>query len=146
MRTKRRKLSNTWCTQHQRPISSDGRCEWDEEIEKRMDNQRKQFTGGGMRDVETGKPRFDLLCPERVPYDDQYLTRVAKLMGRGAEHYEDRNWEQFGDQEALNRAKSSAFRHFMQWFNGETDEDHGAAVFFNIQAAEYVAGRLRGDW
>ena len=107
---------------------------------------RQHFTGGGMRDVETGKPRFDLLCPERVPFEHQYLTRVAKLMGRGAEHYEDRNWEQFADDAAYQRARSSAFRHFMQWFNGETDEDHAASVFFNVQAAEYVAGRMRGDW
>lgn len=107
---------------------------------------RQEFDGGGMRDVETGKPRFDLLCPERVPYEHQYLTRVAKLMGRGAEHYEDRNWEQFADDAAYQRARSSAFRHFMQWFNGETDEDHAASIFFNVQAAEYVAGRMRGDW
>lgn len=107
---------------------------------------RVEFEGGGMRDAQNGKPRFDLLCPERVPYESQYLTRVAKLMGRGAEHYEDRNWEKFADQNALDRARASAFRHFMQWFNGETDEDHAAAVFFNIQATEYVRGRLDGEW
>lgn len=142
-RTKRHKTD--WCEQHQTVLDSDGRCGWDKEIEKRM-NARQQFDGGGMRDVETGKPRFDLLCPERVPYEHQYLTRVAKLMGRGAEHYEDRNWEQFADDAAYQRARSSAFRHFMQWFNGETDEDHAASIFFNVQAAEYVAGRMRGDW
>ena len=36
------------------------------------------------------------------------------------------------------RAWESAFRHFMQWYNGDRDEDHGAAVFFNINEAEYV--------
>src|SRR5690606_21266015 len=46
----------------------------------------------------------------------------------------------------LDRAKSSAFRHFMQWFNGETDEDHAAAIFFNVQAVEYIKGRMNGDW
>lgn len=128
-------------------IDSDGRCEWDKELERKMDGaSRQKFDGGGMRDVETDKPRFDLLCPERVPYEHQYLTRVATLMGRGAAHYEDRNWEQFADDAAYQRARSSAFRHFMQWFNGATDEDHAAAVFFNVQAAEYVAGRIRGDW
>ncbi|AIG78420.1 Hypothetical protein AJAP_27880 [Amycolatopsis japonica] len=108
--------------------------------------ERSEFEGGGQRDSETGKPRFDLLLPVRVPYEDQLLTRVAALMGRGAEKYEDRNWEKFSDQAALDRARSSAFRHFMQWFNGETDEDHAAAVVFNLKAAEYVKGRLAGRW
>lgn len=144
-----------WCATHNRPLDSDGRCEADKELEERMDGKslaemlqppRQNFAGGGMRDVETGKPRFDLLCPQRVPYEHQYLTRCAELMGRGAEHYEDRNWEQFADEAAYDRARSSAFRHFMQWFNGATDEDHAASIFFNVQAAEYVAGRIRGDW
>lgn len=106
--------------------------------------QRVQFEGGGMRDSQEGKPRFDLLVPEEMPFDRQYLTRCARLLAKGAAHYEDRNWEKFGDEEALNRARSSAFRHFMQWFTKEDDEDHAASVFFNIQAAEYIAWKLEG--
>lgn len=108
--------------------------------------KRAEFAGGGVRDTQEGKPRFDLLLPETVPYRSQMLTRFAELMGRGAEKYEDRNWEFFSDDRALARARSSAFRHFMQWFNGETDEDHAAAVFFNITAAEYIEGVLDGSW
>lgn len=108
--------------------------------------QRTHFEGGGQRDSEAGKPRFDLLLPKDVPYRQQVLTRLAALMGRGAEKYEDRNWEKFADEAAYDRAKSSAFRHFMQWFNGELDEDHAAAVLFNIIAAEYVGGKLEGLW
>ena len=107
---------------------------------------RQEFKGGGMRDSQTGKPRFDLLLPEHVPYKDQMLTRWAKHMAAGAERYEDRNWEQFSDWEAYDRAKASAFRHFMQWMNGEQDEDHAAAIFFNVMAAEYVQGRIEGKW
>ena len=108
-----------------------------------LDNHsRVRFAGGGMRDSEADKPRFDLLVPLEMPYDRQYLTRVARLMARGASHYEDRNWEKFDDQTALDRAKSSAFRHFMQWFTGEADEDHAASVFFNIQAAEYIKWKM----
>lgn len=106
---------------------------------------RVRFEGGGMRDSQTGKPRFDLLIPEGMPFDRQYLTRCARLLAKGADHYEDRNWEKFGDQEALDRARSSAFRHFMQWFMGEQDEDHAASVFFNIQAAEYIAWKLENN-
>jgi hypothetical protein len=108
--------------------------------------QRAEFSNGGVRDTESGKPRFDLLLPKNVPYDEQLLTRVALLMGRGAEKYEDRNWEQFADSKALDRAYSSAIRHLMQWANGEDDEDHAAAVVFNIMVAEYVKGVLDGRW
>jgi hypothetical protein len=108
--------------------------------------QQAEFDGGGVRDTETDKPRFDLIRPVNVPYADQILTRWAALMARGAEKYAARNWEHFSDRTALDRAKSSAARHFEQWFNGEIDEDHAAAVFFNVMAVEYVRGVLDGRW
>ncbi len=108
--------------------------------------ERAQFANGGVRDSEKGKPRFDLTTPRNVPFEFQMQTRWAELMGRGAEKYADRNWEQFGDEQALARAKSSAFRHFMQWLLGEEDEDHAAAVFFNVMVVEYVKGVLEGSW
>jgi hypothetical protein len=95
------------------------------------------YDSGMVRSPQEGKPRWDLILPADQPYADQLLTRIAELMARGAEVYGDRNWEQgYGDEE-LQRAKSSAFRHFMQWYCGERDEDHAAAVFFNVQQAEY---------
>lgn len=107
---------------------------------------RAQFANGGQRDTEDGKARFDLVYPLNVPYEDQLVTRVAALMARGAKKYDDRNWEQFADQAALDRARSSAARHFVQWMTGEEDEDHAAAVVFNLMTAEYVAGVLAGKW
>ena len=64
-------------------------------------------------------------------------------MGRGAEKYSDRNWEKASSKKELNRFKEAAFRHFMQWFDGEMDEDHAAAVFFNISGAEFVKAKLQ---
>jgi hypothetical protein len=94
------------------------------------------------RDVNTGKARFDLIMPMLMPYRAQLLTRWAELMGRGAEKYDARNWEQAATLEELERFRESAFRHFLQWLTGETDEDHAAAVLFNISGAEYVKWRL----
>ena len=94
---------------------------------------RAQFDSGMQRDLEDGKPRFDLMLPEGVPYEEQMITRLAALFGRGAVKYEDRNWEQATiDGPEFARFKSSAFRHFMQWMAGETDEDHAAGAMFNM--------------
>lgn len=98
--------------------------------------ERATFDSGMQRDTEAGKPRFDLMVPLDVPFEEQFLTRVAALMGRGAEKYADRNWEKADSDKELARMKSSAFRHFIQWFCGETDEDHAAAVVFNLLASE----------
>lgn len=97
---------------------------------------RDHYTSGMQREPAAGRPRFDLLLPEAVPYQDQLLTRFAALMERGAEKYESRNWEKADSPEEMARMKASAFRHFMQWMCGETDEDHAAAVLFNVLAAE----------
>lgn len=104
--------------------------------------KRESYDSGMRRDTQEGKPRFDLLVPLVIPYHLQMLTRWAALMSRGAEKYGDRNWEKGNGSQELERAKASAFRHFIQWLTGEQDEDHAAAVFFNITAAEYFAHRL----
>lgn len=98
--------------------------------------ERARFESGMQRDVETGKPRFDLMIPLGVPYEEQMITRLAKLYGRGAEKYDERNWEQADSEAEMARMKSSAFRHFMQWLTGEGDEDHAAAIIFNVIAHE----------
>lgn len=127
---------------------------------------REQFSTGMQRDTQAGKPRFDLVMPLGQPYDSQMLTRWAGLMARGAEKYDDRNWEQAATQAELDRYLASAFRHFVQWMSATTgtctcqwidgerdyevpcelhDEDHAAAVFFNIAGAEYVKWRMKNE-
>ena len=94
-----------------------------------------------VRDTSGGKPRFDLLIPEGIPYAGQFLTRWALLLERGARLYGERNWEAGEYPEAYDRARESAFRHLMQWMCGETDEDHAAACAFNIAAAEFYRAK-----
>jgi len=105
--------------------------------------ERQQFDSGMKRDTESGKPRFDLIVPEGVPYEEQMLTRFAMLMSRGAEKYDARNWEQADSEEEIKRAKSSAFRHFFQWLCGERDEDHAVAVMFNLMVVETIEPRVK---
>lgn len=107
------------------------------QYETKDSGKRQEYASGMRRDLQDGKPDFSLLLAE-IPYDEQMLTRWAALMTRGAEKYGRRNWQMANSTEELERFKASAFRHFVQWISGEDDEDHAAAVFFNINAAEYV--------
>jgi hypothetical protein len=109
-----------------------------------MDNQfitkdsgeRVVFEATGMvRDVQRGKARFDLIYKP-------LLWRWAELMARGAEKYGERNWERAATQLEMDRFKASAERHLQQYLRGDLDEDHVAAVFFNLSGAEYVRERL----
>jgi hypothetical protein len=105
--------------------------------------ERKQSTNGMQRDTNEGKARFDLLWPKDVPYDEQFMTRIANLMARGAAKYDARNWEKGTYEEDYDRAMESAERHFNQYKCGDRSEDHAAGVFFNLLAAvtyEYKHG------
>ena len=102
--------------------------------------KRVAFKSGMHRDTTEGKPRYDLIIP--LDTSEHMLKRWAELMERGQVKYGPRNWEKASSQEELERFRASAFRHFIQWFSGEEDEDHAAAVLFNIQGVEYVKGRL----
>jgi hypothetical protein len=105
--------------------------------------EKKEYDSGMRRDITTGKPTFHLVIPRDIPYRETMFYRWAALLGRGAEKYGDRNWELSNSDEELERFKSSAFRHFIQWFHGEYDEDHAAAVMFNINAYETVNYKIK---
>lgn len=107
--------------------------------------KREAFDSGMQRDTQDDKPRFDLLFPVGVPYSDQFLTRVAELLMRGAVKYEERNWEKAEGEAELNRFRSSANRHMIQWLCGETDEDHMAAIVFNLMGAHLVEWKLKNE-
>lgn len=98
--------------------------------------QRQEFSTGMRRDVQTDKPRYDLL-------DRAMLKRWAELMARGAAKYGEENWRLASTDEEYKRFQASAVRHMFQWLDGETDEDHASAVFFNIAGAEMVAQKIR---
>lgn len=104
-------------------------------FETKDSGERVEFASGMVRDVQTGKPRYDL-----IPLGP--LRRLAELYGRGAEKYGDSNWQLASSNVELARFKASAFRHLMQLLEGETDEDHGAAVVFNVFAIMWLEAKL----
>jgi hypothetical protein len=93
-----------------------------------------------VRDVTTGKIDWHRVA------DGPMLKRWAAHLTKAEAKYADAapgvpNWTLADGDEELARFRASAFRHFMQWFAGETDEDHAAAVFFNVNGCEYVKAR-----
>lgn len=102
--------------------------------------ERKQFQSGMVRDTTEGKTQY-----HRV-FEGPMVDRWAEHLTKGAVKYPDlptgaANWTLAAGDEERNRFIQSAVRHFVQWLRGERDEDHAAAVFFNINGAEYVRGQ-----
>lgn len=97
--------------------------------------ERAEFTSGMVRDLADGKIDYTLIT------DGPMFKRWAIHLTNGAKKYAKRNWMLAEGNEERERFRESAFRHFIQWFEGDVDEDHAAAVMFNINGYEYVKGK-----
>jgi hypothetical protein len=86
--------------------------------------ERQTFSTGARRDTQTDKDRYDLI-PTHA------LRRVAGLYARGAEKYDDNNWQKGIP---FSRCMASLERHLHQFKQGDIDEDHLAAVVWNALA------------
>lgn len=100
--------------------------------------QRVQMAGM-VRDTTEGKIKFHLV------YDGPMYKRWAKHLTDGAKKYPERNWMGAHTKAEADRFFESAVRHFFQWCMGENDEDHAAAVFFNINGYEYTRQRIKEE-
>lgn len=108
----------------------------DMDFETKDSGKREEFKTGMVRDTQDDKPRYDLI-------DRPFLKRWAELMARGAKKYGEENWRKAATEEELKRFKASAIRHHMQYMEGDTTEDHAAAVAFNLAGAEMVREKLK---
>jgi hypothetical protein len=100
---------------------------------------RQDFGTGSVRDTQEGKGRYDLLPPYAI-------YRLARHFENGAKKYGDRNWEKG---QPLSRYLGSAMRHLFRYLGGSRDEDHLAAVMWNvacyIQTEQWInEGKLPG--
>jgi hypothetical protein len=77
--------------------------------------------------------------------EESILRRWSELMERGLVKYGLDNWMKARGAEELARFKESARRHCVQYLMGlNGEEDHAAAILFNVSGTEYVMGRLQG--
>ena len=97
----------------------------------------RESIGQMVRSPATGKTNFTLILRGVM------FQRWAELLTRGAVVYGADNWLE-GLREAdpakrkaiKQRYLESGARHYVQWIRGDQDEDHAAAVFFNINGYE----------
>lgn len=101
--------------------------------------KRQQFDSGMQRDTQEGKTLWHLVA------DGPMLRRWAEHLTAGSHKYTPRNWMLASGNEEYERFRASAWRHFMQLMLGDTDEDHAAALFFNVNGMLYVEGLLEAD-
>lgn len=99
------------------------------------DSGRRATGPGGMLKEAVRKP-----CPTLIP--TFFLWRLAEHMTKGAEKYDRNNWKKACSVAELEGFQDSAFRHLLQWLNGEADEDHAAAIVANIFMAEWTKEHL----
>lgn len=85
---------------------------------------RQSFVTGAVREPHTKKGRYDLITPEG-------LKRLAEWYELGAMKYSDRNWEKGLP---ISNCLNSAFRHLVKYIAGAKDEDHLAAIAWNVFA------------
>lgn len=90
--------------------------------------KKQEFGTGAHRDTQENKGRFDLIpvCA---------LRRLAKHYENGANLYGEDNWRKGIP---LRRFLDSAIRHTLQLLEGNDDEDHAAAVLWNICGFMYT--------
>lgn len=110
-----------------------------ESFDVKSSGERQTFPSGMQRDVDLSKVRVDLI------FDGPLVARYAEHLTKGAAKYAARNWMQARGRAEMERFRESAARHFMQWMRGDRDEDHMAAVVFNMNGYEYVREKLLAD-
>ena len=88
----------------------------------KLSEDNTQYSTGAQRDDRSGKLRMSLL-----PHDS--LDRIMKRYLDGAETYGEKNWVKGQPFSVL---YDSAQRHMMEFWEGDTSEDHLAAAAWNI--------------
>jgi len=83
---------------------------------------RTKFESGAVRDLRSGKGRFDLVPPA-------VLRALAIHFEKGAIKYGDRNWEKGIP---LSKFLDSAMRHLVQVIDGRNDENHAISALWNM--------------
>jgi hypothetical protein len=97
--------------------------------------QRRAFGTGAVRDMSSGKGRFDLI-PMKV------IRALAIHYEKGCLKYGDRNWEKGIP---VHSFLDSAMRHLVQVIDGRDDENHLIAAIWNLVCAYDTILRIQDE-
>ena len=103
---------------------------------------RTSFGGGMVRDGDAAD-KVDYTSILFGPMAERWAVHCTK----GRVKYPDSepgvpNWTLASGVEEYLHARGSLLRHLMAYLRGETDEDHAAAIMFNINLMEYIRDKL----
>ena len=107
--------------------------------------KRQEFDGGAMRDTEEGKLDYSNLFVHFEPMGTRYVIHMTN----GRKKYPDPvpgtpNWTLFeATPEVLARTERSLDRHYKAYRAGMTDEDHAAAILFNLNLCEKIKAKMK---
>lgn len=91
-------------------------------VRKEHTEDHRTFETGAIRDSNEGKPRPDLISP-------YFTERLGYRLAEGAKKYGANNWQKGIPDEVF---LESLERHLVAYKMGKKDEDHEAAIAFNI--------------
>lgn len=102
---------------------------------KELPNQgyTKDFSTGAKRDGDIGRGRPSLIPPIA-------LRSLAKRFEDGGKLYGDNNWKQGFP---LSRLYDSIFRHLLALGEGDSTEDHTAAILWNASAWAWTEEQIK---
>lgn len=111
------------------------------EFQVKDSGERKLFESGMVRDTASDKIDYTTIL------DGPMCGRWAAHLTKAKKKYPDikpgvANWTLAAGEAELQHARKSLARHFFQYMRGDQDEDHAAAIFFNVNLIEYVKEKL----
>jgi hypothetical protein len=106
--------------------------------EAMLDRDTRRYESGVIRGDNTGKTDYTLAL------DGPLFERWAKLLTENVESKGKRNWMNASTREDYDRFRESFLRHALQLLAGDQDEDHAAAVCFNLNGMLYTQEQILG--
>jgi hypothetical protein len=100
--------------------------------EAMLDRDTRRYESGVIRGDNTGKTDYTLAL------DGPLFERWAKLLTENVASKGKRNWMNARTREDYDRFRESFLRHALSVLRGDTDEDHYAAVCFNLNGMLYT--------
>jgi hypothetical protein len=107
-----------------------------------IERNLQERPSGAVRDTTEGKVNF------LAALDGEMVDRYAAHMTKAQDTKGKRNWLKAGDdpetaQADLDRGFESLGRHFRQFTQAQFDEDHAAAIIFNLDWIAVVVRKMK---